>query len=194
VRRLFDNSSLLFTMVFLFICGVSLLVFSVWVHPLNQGERAITEGNLELGLEYFTVAESRFNGLQVAKQILPGVYTASLTNQLRILYNLREFEKLMEKAAVNPGLASAHFWSGCALFARAVEETEKEAKLAWLGRAGQEFRSALMLEPEDWNAKYNYELTERLIAEERKDPSPPNEMELLRPQPKEGEPPSVPIG
>ncbi len=98
-------------------------------------------------------------------------------------------------AAAHSGNAAARFWSGSALFARAVAQTEKEAMVAWLGRAKEEFRSALELVPSDWDTKYNLELTERLLAELRDKPTPPDQiLELLRPKPKEGQPPSRPVG
>ena len=54
----------------------------------------------------------------------------------------------------------------------------------------------LELEPQNWDAIYNYELTKRLFEELRKKPkTPPKQLlELLRPQPKEGNKPVKRIG
>ena len=55
---------------------------------------------------------------------------------------------------------------------------------------------ALELAPNDWDTRYNYELTRRLLAELRKQPkTPPKQMmQLLRPQPKTGNQPAKRIG
>lgn len=182
-------------MLLVFGCGVVLLVISIWLHPASQAERAAAQQNYEQALTYYAVAENRFKHIGIARQLLPASYNAVVTNQLRILYRLDELDKLLEMAAAHPGNAAARYWSGSALFAKAVAQTEKEAQIAWLGRAREEFRSALELVPEDWDTKYNYELTERLLAELRDKPTPPDQiLELLRPNPKEGEPPSQPLG
>jgi len=182
-------------MLLSFVCGVVLLLVSLWLGPLARAERAALQQDYTQALEYYAVAESRFDRIGFARQLLPSSYDSIITNRLRILYRLDELDKLIEMAAVHSGHAGARFWSGSALFAKAIAQTEKEAQLAWLGRAREEFRTALELVPNDWDTKYNYELTERLLAELRDKPSPPEQiLELLRPKPKEGEPPSRPVG
>jgi hypothetical protein len=193
--RLLNSTGLRVVMVLSFVCGVGLLLFSLWLSPLAKAERAALQQDYIQALEYYAVAESRFDQFGFARQLLPSSYDSIITNRLRILYRLDELDKLIEMAAVHSGHAGSRFWSGSALFAKAIAQTEKEAQVAWLGRAREEFRSALELVPNDWDTKYNYELTERLLAELRDKPSPPEQiLELLRPKPKEGEPPSRPVG
>jgi len=69
------------------------------------------------------------------------------------------------------------------------------AQLAWLTRAQQEFRQALESSPEDWDAKFNYELAGRLAAQLRTAPKrePSTILKLLRPQ-KESRPDARRIG
>ncbi len=182
-------------MMFTFICGILLLVLSIWLSPISNAEEAAVEQDYERALENYALAEARFNQLGFTRQLFPAAYDAVITNQLRILYQQDELDSLLEMAAAHSGNAAARFWSGSALFARAVAQTEKEAMVAWLGRAKEEFRSALELVPSDWDTKYNLELTERLLAELRDKPTPPDQiLELLRPKPKEGQPPSRPVG
>jgi hypothetical protein len=52
-----------------------------------------------------------------------------------------------------------------------------------LSRAEDEFRKAIEAAPDDWDTKYDFELTTRLAAELRKQPNtPPKQlMQLLRP-------------
>lgn len=178
-----------------FSLGIILLAVSLWLRPVRVAEQAALQQDYARALEYYAIAESRFGRIGIARQLFPGTYDAVITNQFRILYRLDELDGLLEMAAAHTSHAAARFWSGSALFAKAVAQTEKEAQIAWLGRAREEFRSALQLAPDDWDTKYNYELTERLLAELRDKPSPPEQiLELLRPKPKEGEPPSRPVG
>lgn len=193
--RLLNSYGLRAIMLPIFICGVVLLALSLWLRPVSQAEQAAMDQDYERALSLYAVAEARINQSSLTRQLFSDSYDAVLVNQFRILYRLDRLDQLLEMAAAHADSAAARFWSGAALFARAIAETEKEAQIAWLGRASGEFRSALQLVPDDWDVKYNYELTERLLAELRDKPSPPDQiMELLRPKPKEGAPPSRPVG
>ena len=81
-------------------------------------------------------------------------------------------------------VAGTHFWSGCALFARASAEERAETRLEWFERAEGEFRAAVAAGPEDWDAKFNYELTRALLNRLREQPDTPRRLlfELIRPQ------------
>ena len=174
--------------------GIALLGLWAWLRPLSLGEAAAREGRLDVALEYFTAAESRLDRTWL-RGLVPGAYEASRVNQFRILYQLGEFDRLQALASAGPDRAPEHFWAGAALYRLAMAESEKDARLAWLRRAGDEFYDALKLAPDQWDHKYNYELTERLIAalEDEEEP-PPQTLELLRPKPREGDPPTPPAG
>ena len=185
----------LWATIIIFLVGISLLTVYFCVRPVIQAERAANDQQFEQALEYYAQAESRFNRFEFTRKLFPVAYQAVVTNQFRILYRMDELDRLLEIAARHTESAAARFWSGSALFAKAVAQTEKEAQIAWLGRAKEDFRNALELVPDDWDTKYNYELADKLLAELRDKPSPPEQvMELLRPKPKEGEPPSKPVG
>ena len=79
---------------------------------------------------------------------------------------------------------------------KARAEKNPEARLGWLSRSEEEFRRAVEAAPDDWDTKFDYELTGRLAAELRKQPkNPPNQlMQLLRPQPKMGPKPPKRVG
>jgi len=175
--------------VLAFLCGGALLAAAAWMRPLAEGEQAIREGRLELALERFAAAEARFDRLPASRRALRSAYAVSQDNQLWLLYRLERYDALIEKGA-SPPRAPIHFWAGCALFAKSRAEEEPEARLGWLRRAGDEFRKALELDPDDWDTKFNYELTQRLLAELRRQPkAPPAQLlQLLRPRPKEGAP------
>src|SRR5206468_12989245 len=92
--------------------------------------------------------------------------------------------------------ANPHCWAGSAFYDTARAEKNPEARLGWLSRSEEEFRRAVEAAPDDWDTKFDYELTGRLAAELRKQPkNPPNQlMQLLRPQPKIGPKPPTRVG
>ncbi len=192
MRRLLDGSAFWAVMVSAFLSGSALLAAAAWLGPLAEGDRALREGRFEVALERSAAAEARFDRLPVAKQALPAAHAASQENQLWLLYRLGRHDALIERAATSSPSAAVHFWAGCALFAKARGEENAEARLSWLGRAGDEFKRALVLDPGDWDTKFNHELTQRLLLELRKEPrTPPSQLlQLLRPKPKEGRPPA----
>ena len=174
------------TTIVIMVTGISLLLMSIWLSPVTKGQQAVQQGELQRGAEYFNIAEKRFDKIEFAKHLFSDAYTTAVVNQFRVLYELGEYEKLLQKAATSPVMAPVHFWTGCALFRRAGNETEAQAQIAWLERASEEFSTALRITPEDWDTKYNYELTERLIAELRdEEESPPQIIEILRPLPRD---------
>ena len=93
------------------------------------------------------------------------------------------YDEVIDLAQKAPAETSPHFWSACAFFQKASVEEKPEARLGWLSRAEEEFRKAVEEAPEDWDTKFDYELTTRLSAELRKQPNtPPKQlMQLLRP-------------
>jgi tetratricopeptide (TPR) repeat protein len=178
------------------VVGAALLWFSSWRQPLLDADAAAAAGEWSRALERYQAAEARFNDMPVAQRALPRVYRATLANQLAAQYRLGDLDTLLEKADGIPATASSHFWAGSALFARSKAEENAEARLGWLGRATDEFKAALELEPDNWDVIYNYELSKRLFDELRKKPkTPPKQLlELLRPQPKEGNKPVKRVG
>jgi hypothetical protein len=191
MRRGADNSAWWALAVLALAAGAALVAAAAWMRPLAEGERAVGEGRLDLALDRFAAAEARFDRVPLSKQALASSYERSQSNQVWLLYRLGRYDAVVEKAAASVPSAPIHFWAGCALFAKARNEKEGEARLGWLTRAGDEFRLALERDPGDWDTKFNYELTRRLEAElrqPRKAP-PPQLLQLLRPKPKEGRAP-----
>jgi tetratricopeptide (TPR) repeat protein len=168
--------------------GLALAWFASWQRPMTEGERAAAAGDWPQALERYTAAEARFNDWPVTQKIFPATYRATVANQLAAQFRLGNLDAVLEKADQAPATAASHFWTGSALFAKSQAEQNADTRLSWLGRAADEFKAALELEPDRWDVIYNYELTKRLFDELKKKPkTPPKQMlELLRPQPKEG--------
>ena len=178
------------------VLGVVLIWFSSWRQPLLDADAAATAGDWPRALERYAAAETQFNDWPLSQRMFPSVYRATLANQLAAHYRLGAVDAVIEKAETVPATAASHYWAGSALFDKSRAEENAESRISLLGRASDEFKAVLELEPENWDAIYNYELTKRLFEELRKKPkTPPKQLlELLRPQPKEGNKPVKRIG
>jgi tetratricopeptide (TPR) repeat protein len=176
--------------------GALLIWFASWRQPIVEGDAATSAGDWSRAVERYQAAEARFDEWPLLQRVFPRVYRATLANQLAAQYRLGAFEAVLEKAEAIPATAASHFWAGAALFEKSTAEENADARLAWLGRASDEFKAALELEPDNWDVIYNYELSKRLFEELRKKPkTPPKQLlELLRPQPKEGNKPVKRVG
>jgi len=169
--------------VLLLASGLALIGYARWTGPLRDADAAIADGRLEQAVVSYQIAEARFDALPAAKQIAPLEYNRAVGNHLLALYQLKRYDEVIDVAQKAPPAASPSFWSGCAFFQKATVEQAPEARLGWLSRAEEEFRKAIEAAPEDWDTKYDFELTTRLAAELRKQPNtPPKQlMQLLRP-------------
>jgi hypothetical protein len=196
MRRIHVPAGIWAITVIALLVGLGLLALAQWSRPLLAAHQAVGQNLPDQALELFGQAESRFDKVPAAKQLLPKAYDGSVSNQLAMDYRLQQYDVLLEKASTSPPVAATHFWAGCALLAKGNVEEQPEARVGWLTRAEQEFKSALALEPDDWDTKYNLELTHRLLAALRKEPkTPPKQMlKLLRPQPKSSVEPTRRVG
>ena len=178
------------------VAGAVMIWFASWTAPLVDGNAAAEAGDWARALERYQAAENNFNEWPILQRALPAAYRAVQANQLAAQYRLGTLDPLLEKADAIPATAASHFWAGSALFEKSTAEENADARLGWLGRASDEFKAALELEPDNWDVIYNYELSKRLFEELRKKPkTPPKQLlELLRPQPKEGSKPVKRVG
>jgi len=183
-------------MVVLLMVGCGAVAYARWTRPIADADTALDEGNYARALAGYSAGEARFDRFAPAKQALATEYNRIVSNELWLLYRLERFDQTIDKAERAPEGAQPHFWAGCAFFDKARAEENTESRLGWLSRAEEEFRRAVEAAPDDWDTKFNFELTTRLAAELRKQPkTPPNQlMQLLRPEPKAGARPVKRVG
>jgi hypothetical protein len=165
--------------------GAALLAYGQWSKPLVEAERAIQARDREGALRAYGVSLARFRERAPMQLLLRQDYAGVAHNQLAILYRTGQFDTVIETAGSAPVDAAPHFWVGCAMFAKSLQEEGAEGQLQWLTRAEDEFKLALASEPGDWDTKYNYELSARLVAALRRPPKPgnkPSAIKLLRPE------------
>lgn len=169
--------------VIVLVAGLTLIGYARWAQPLEEGDRALAEGKLEDAIARYQAAEARFAALPAAKQLVTSEYIRAVSNHFWALYRLKRYDEVIDLAQRAPAEAAPSYWAACAFFQKATVEEKPDARLGWLSRAEEEFRKAVEAAPDDWDTKYNYELTTRLSAELRKQPlTPPKQlMQLLRP-------------
>jgi mxaK protein len=177
--------------VVLLATGVALIGYARWTGALDAADAALAEGRFDQAVAGYQRAEARFDAVPAAKQLVPVEYTRAVGNHLLALYRLKRYDEVIDLAQTAPAAASPNFWTACALFQKASVEEAPEARLGWLSRAEEEFRKAIEAAPDDWDTKFDFELTTRLAAELRKQPNtPPKQlMQLLRPPTAGAKPP-----
>jgi tetratricopeptide (TPR) repeat protein len=167
----------------LLVAGAALIGYSRWTAHIATADAALADGRLDQAVAAYTLAEARFDALPALRQLAADEYARVMENHLLALYRLKKYDEVIDLAQRAPAQASPSFWSGSAFFQKAIVEERPDARLGWLGRAEEEFRKAIEAAPDDWDTKYDFELTTRLAAELRKQPkTPPRQMmQLLRP-------------
>jgi tetratricopeptide (TPR) repeat protein len=163
--------------------GAGFVGYARWSRALTAGDAALAAGRLDQALASYEQAEARFDRTPAARQLFAREYARAAANRLWVLYQLKRYDDTIDVAEHAPEQAAPHFWSGSAFFQKARVEEQPEARLGWLARAEEEFRKAVADAPDDWDTRFNFELTTRLVAELRKQPkTPPSQMmQLLRP-------------
>ena len=176
--------------VLILLLGGVALAYSQWSHAIDEGDAALAAGHLDAAVASYARAEERFDKIPAARQLFAADYDHAVANELSARYRLGHFDEVIERAEHAPESAAPHFWSGCAFFEKATVEDKPDARLGWLGRAEDELHKAVEAAPDDWDTKYDFELTTRLAAELRKQPkTPPKQlMQLLRPPTPAGKP------
>ena len=169
--------------VLLLVTGAAFIGYARWSRAVADGDAALGGGQPERAVAEYQAAEGRFDGIPAVRQLAAGEYSRVMGNHLLALYRLKRFDDVVDLSQKAPVEAQPHFWAGAALFQKAVIEEKPDARLGWLTRAEEEFRKAIETAPGDWDTKYDFELTTRLAAELRKQPTtPPKQlMQLLRP-------------
>lgn len=165
------------------LAGVGLLAYAEWTDVIADADAALARGELEHAVESYGRAELQFERTPAAKQLFAREYNRLAANRLWALYRLGRYDETVDAAERAPLESGPHFWAASAFFQKGRVEEKPETRLGWFVRAEEEFRKAVEAAPDDWDTKFNYELTARLAAALRKNPKapPPQMMQLLRP-------------
>ncbi len=164
-------------LLLVFAASATLLSWARWVRGISDGDRALAAGDVSGAERAFEAADQ-----WAAHTLIPVVFTRSHYRGLALsrasLLNSRgkydELAQMLEAAVARlPEFGDDggyHFWVGIVEYRKAVGQTDKRMQRAGLQQAADSFRAALAAPPgtsggPDWDAKYNYEFTSRLVAE-----------------------------
>jgi hypothetical protein len=181
-RRWFASPTILAIGVLGLLAGAILIVAGRWFSPMVSAQQAMKEGRLQVALIEYRSAERRLAGSAIVRRLLPEVYDSAISSELAIMYSLKQYDDVIDKAGAT-GSPAARFWAGCALFAKADIDVSDKNRLNWMAQAQQEFRGAVAAEPDNFDARFNYELIAKLIAGMKKDPTieRPKDLQMLVP-------------
>ncbi len=185
MRQLLRRSVFRFAMALAFVSGLGCLGVAAWLQPLVDAERDRRDGNQERALSRYVASQTRFDRWPWSRLVLSQFYDTGQSNVFWLLYRRQEYDAIIERGEAMPSFAPAHYWAGCASFAKAVAESKLDRRTALLRRAEEEFRKALTIDAGDWDSKFNYEIARRMREKSQQQPSaaPPKSFKLLRPGP-----------
>jgi len=161
--------------VLLLAASTALLTYARWLRLISDGNQALAAGDIPAARQAYQAATRRLDQFGFLRQVGGPGYRQLIFNQARALYAAKEDEaltRLLENESTRtPGLSDEsefHFWTGAVQFRHGLTLKDKQALQTNLQQTGESFRLALMAAPNDWDVKYNYELTMRLLDNMRK--------------------------
>lgn len=142
--------------------------YGSWLRSIASANDALAGGAAQQALAQYDRAITGPPGIPLAAN--PEGHRQALFNRARALYQLQRYDELTRflesQAAANPQLpsdAEYQYWMGNVQFQRAIGQKEKQQVQAGLQQAAESFRRAVAEAPSDWDFKYNYELSMRLL-------------------------------
>jgi tetratricopeptide (TPR) repeat protein len=172
MKKLFTST---FAVLILVLSGACLLYAWV-VLEFDRGVKAGERGDFEAALAHLEAAAQPLDKIPLLPWAFKEDYQAIVFNQVRILYQAGEYEKVVEKleqaargASFMSETAAHSFWLGNVLVRRAVESPDAEEIVQGLQSAAAEYQKGLTAHPEDWDLKYNFELTRQILTQRDQD-------------------------
>ncbi len=164
----------------------------LWGRTLQRIERANAlywEGSTEGAIAAFRNLEEGFRRHSWQARLVPAERDRVLHNYLRLLYLQENYDSVIVQGEAalldHDGPAPlVRYWLGNAYYRKAVSgKAEEEDALAWLRRAGEQYRNAVIDASGDWDVKYNHELVQTMLHKLDKQQQQ-RVFDLLRPQDK----------
>jgi tetratricopeptide (TPR) repeat protein len=133
-----------------------LLAYAGWVRSIEKAD--------------FAAAEAQFDHSYLPQVLLRPQYRVLVFNRARAMAAAGRNDDIAPwlEAAVKrvPALADDaeyHYWTGNQQYRKALAQSDKQMRRAGLQQAAASYRLALNSAPDDWDAKYNFQLTMRLL-------------------------------
>jgi tetratricopeptide (TPR) repeat protein len=158
------------------LCSVGLVGYSWLIFQMSRGVAAARHGDLETAAAIFELAETPFRTVPWLSRLLEDDYEKLIFDQVNVLFAqgepeviLDKFEEAVRNSPTIKDQGELAFWIGNLLFRRAVASQDGEEALDYLKSALAEYQRGLTVAPEDWDLKYNYEVTRQILAQKSQD-------------------------
>lgn len=160
------------------------LQYHAMLREMDRAAAVYGQGNLEEALKAYEGVESRLRAHGAMRLVPSGDRQTLLLNQARLLYALSRYDdavdRLQREDDISGVAIDGRFFllRGNIAFQRAIQEYRKPSTTAavtpaglaeslnllrdGLIRAEDSYRESLQIDPNDWDAKYNYEYVEKM--------------------------------
>jgi tetratricopeptide (TPR) repeat protein len=159
------------------------LQYHAMLREMDRAAALYGQGNLEEALQAYEGVESRLRAHGAMRLVPSSDRQTLLLNQARLLYALSRYDdavdRLQREDDISGVATDGRFFllRGNIAFQRAIQEYRKPSKTVvtpaglaeslnllrdGLIRAEDSYREALQINPDDWDAKYNYEYVEKM--------------------------------
>lgn len=169
-RRFTRSAAGLIGVLFILALSGVALAYASWLRGIERSNQFLAEGNTAASLQGYDKALRTVAVLPSSIRIVLAGYRELIYNRARALYVAQrpdELTRFLEsQSAVAPQLADDaeyQYWIGNVQFNNATAQKDKQQVQSGLQQAAESYRRALAAAPGDWDAKYNYELTSRLL-------------------------------
>ena len=160
------------------------LQYHATARQMDRAAALYGQGNLEAALAAYEGVESRLRAHGAMRVVPSRDRQTLLLNQARLLYALSRYDEAVDRLQREDDISGvatdARFFllRGNIAFQRAIQEYRKPASTPvvtpaglaeslnllrdGLIRAEDSYRESLQIDPDDWDAKYNYEYVEKM--------------------------------
>jgi tetratricopeptide (TPR) repeat protein len=160
------------------------LQYHVMLREMDRATVLYSQGNLDGALTAYERVESKLRAHGAMRLIPASDRQTLLLNEARVLYTLGRYDEAIDRLQREDDLSGVatdgrfSLLRGNITFRRAIEEYRKPSKTPQvtqaglaeslnllkdgLNRAEESYRQSLQLNPNDWDAKYNYEYVSKM--------------------------------
>ncbi len=171
--------------VLLLVIALVCIFYASIVSRNGEAREAFLKGDYETAQQEYVDLVSTFQSWSFLRRVFRTQYELALFNYAQLLYFTGDYrdvvEVLEQESAAYPYLAGTalyHRWMGNAFFRIAVLQEGEDLTAESLQTIGEEYKEAIRLDRDDWDAKHNYEFVQDIIA--RQNSEDPEEKETLQ--------------
>ena len=146
-------------------------VYGLWLNRVRQAEQAFVQARLPEADSLFRSAWSAWELRFLPGQLVEDNRVRTALNLVQIGYARGRYEETLDflkNEGALPALADRaeyHFWVGNLLMQRVLRGKSPAGLIEALGECREEYLESLRRNSELWDAKYNYEFVNLLLAQ-----------------------------